>query len=116
DLNPAIPAWLADLISTLHAKDPADRFQSADEVARLLRNYLRHLRAPGAYSPPRLRRRAPGRSRKWWLLLVPALLAVVALPVLLCAGIAYWLVSMLPVDAPLAKQGDGPPALQQLAA
>ena len=36
ELNPAVPAWLADAIARLLAKDPDDRFVSAREVADLL--------------------------------------------------------------------------------
>jgi hypothetical protein len=46
ELNPDVPEWLADIIETLHAKDPDDRFQSAGEVAALLRQHLAHLRDP----------------------------------------------------------------------
>ena len=33
EVNPAVPAWLAEVIARLQAKDPARRFQSAAEVA-----------------------------------------------------------------------------------
>ena len=33
EVNPDIPDWLAEIIVKLHAKDPADRFASAAEVA-----------------------------------------------------------------------------------
>lgn len=36
ELNPEIPEWLADVIDRLLAKSPADRFQSAREVAAIL--------------------------------------------------------------------------------
>jgi hypothetical protein len=36
ELNPDTPEWLADVIDRLLAKSPADRFQSAGEVAELL--------------------------------------------------------------------------------
>src|SRR5205807_8015562 len=42
-LNPDVPAWLEALIGRLMAKDPAERFQSAAEVAALLEGYLAHL-------------------------------------------------------------------------
>lgn len=35
-LNPEAPEWLVAIIEKLHAKDPADRIQSAAEVAELL--------------------------------------------------------------------------------
>jgi len=40
ELNPAIPPWLSKIVERLHAKDPAKRFQSAEEVAGLLGSYL----------------------------------------------------------------------------
>ncbi len=33
EINPEIPEWLVAIIDKLHAKEPADRFQSAAEVA-----------------------------------------------------------------------------------
>src|SRR5581483_10409375 len=35
EINPAIPEWLVEIMNRLHSKDPARRFPSADEVARL---------------------------------------------------------------------------------
>jgi WD40 repeat protein len=43
ETNPAVPAWLEALIARLHAKDPADRFASAAEVANLLSRRLAQL-------------------------------------------------------------------------
>jgi WD40 repeat protein/serine/threonine protein kinase len=39
EIIPEVPEWLCNLISKLHAKDPADRFQTAEEVADLLAKY-----------------------------------------------------------------------------
>jgi eukaryotic-like serine/threonine-protein kinase len=39
-LNPAVPGWLIDVIDRLHAKKPADRFQSAADVAEVLSRAL----------------------------------------------------------------------------
>ena len=44
--NPEIPDWLEALIARLHAKAPADRFQTAAEVAELLGRHLAHLKPP----------------------------------------------------------------------
>jgi hypothetical protein len=51
ELNPDIPVWLETLIGRLMAKDPAERFQSAAEVAALLEGYLAHLRQPEVAAP-----------------------------------------------------------------
>jgi hypothetical protein len=48
-VNADIPDWLAAIIAKLHAKKPADRFQSAEEVADLLGQHLAHVQQP---SPP----------------------------------------------------------------
>jgi serine/threonine protein kinase len=46
ETNPDIPDWLQAVIAKLHARDSADRFQSAAEVATLLEQYLAHLQQP----------------------------------------------------------------------
>ncbi len=51
-LNPETPAWLEAIVERLHAKDPADRFASASEVADLLGQCLAHVQEPLATLPP----------------------------------------------------------------
>ncbi|MCI0684621.1 MAG: protein kinase [Gemmataceae bacterium] len=46
EVNPDIPDWLQTIIDRLHAKDPAGRFQTADEVAELLGRRLGQLQRP----------------------------------------------------------------------
>ena len=50
---PEVPQWLCDIIATLHAKDPAQRFQSAAEVAALLEQHLAHLQQPSLVAAAR---------------------------------------------------------------
>ncbi len=50
ELNPEIPDWLVALVDKLHAKDPADRFQSAGEVAESLNQHLAQLQQ-AAWTP-----------------------------------------------------------------
>jgi hypothetical protein len=52
EVNPEVPEWLADVIARLHAKNPADRFQSAEEVADLLGRHLAHVQHPSVVSLP----------------------------------------------------------------
>jgi serine/threonine-protein kinase len=52
--NPQAPPWLERLISRLLAKDPAERFQSAEGVAHLLEGYLAHLQQPTMTPAPQL--------------------------------------------------------------
>src|SRR5262249_41972560 len=52
EVNPEVPDWLAGVIAKLHAKDPADRFQTAAEIAELLGAYLAHVQHPSAVPPP----------------------------------------------------------------
>ena len=42
EVNRDIPDWLAAIIDRLLAKNPDERFQSAEEVAKLLSDHLAH--------------------------------------------------------------------------
>ncbi len=51
DITTDIPAWLVAVIAKLHAKKPAERIQSARELADLLALQLANLQMDGAPSP-----------------------------------------------------------------
>ena len=72
DTNPEIPDWLVAIIDKLHAKDPAERYQSASEVAELLGRHLAHVQHPSVVPLPAAAKpageTAPARSaagRRW---------------------------------------------------
>jgi hypothetical protein len=46
ETNPDVPDWFVAIIAKLHAKDPAQRYQSAAEVAELLGRHLAHVQHP----------------------------------------------------------------------
>jgi hypothetical protein len=50
--NPEVPDWLEAFIAKLHAKKPADRFQTAQEVAEALGQGLAHVQQPGNMAAP----------------------------------------------------------------
>jgi serine/threonine protein kinase/WD40 repeat protein len=80
-LNPAVDAWLANVIAILHAKEPGQRFGSAAELAGVLGQYLTHLEQPAVQpKPPRLARRRGqcGRRLKRLTLLAIAGLLLLA--------------------------------------
>jgi urea transport system substrate-binding protein len=52
EINPNIPDWLAAMVVKLHAKEPAQRFQSAAEVAELFGQHLAQLHQPHLVAPP----------------------------------------------------------------
>jgi serine/threonine-protein kinase len=52
EINPDIPDWLTAIIGKLHAKEPAERFQSAAEVSELLSQHLAHLQQPQLVPQP----------------------------------------------------------------
>jgi hypothetical protein len=52
EVNPDIPDWLSASIARLHAKNPADRFQGAQEVAELLGQHLAQLQNPNVAATP----------------------------------------------------------------
>lgn len=52
EINPDVPEWLCAIIEKLHAKEPSERFQSAEEVAELLEGCLAHVQQPSAMPLP----------------------------------------------------------------
>ncbi|MBY0523837.1 MAG: protein kinase [Gemmataceae bacterium] len=64
EINPQIPGWLAAIVDRLLAKEPAERFQSAKEVADLLRNLLARLESAEAAAIPICPMKY--RKRAWW--------------------------------------------------
>ena len=52
ELNSDVPDWLEAIIDRLLAKEPADRFQTAAEVADLLERGLAHVQQPTAVPRP----------------------------------------------------------------
>jgi hypothetical protein len=99
-LNPDVPEWLDGLIARLMAKDPADRFQSAAEVAELLEAYLAHLREPATKAAPWFQP-APRIRRKGWAARLLLLCLALALPVYLLAEV------LAQPAAPPANDKDG---------
>ena len=52
EINADVPAWLAAMIDKLLAKSREDRFQTADEVARLFERCFAHLQHPTSLALP----------------------------------------------------------------
>ena len=52
EVNAEIPPWLEAIVAKLLAKNPADRFQSAGEVAELLSQHLAHVQNPAQVERP----------------------------------------------------------------
>ena len=63
EINPEIPEWLCGIVAKLMAKRPDDRFQSADEVAKLLEECLAHVQQPTAVPLPAFPPLPPGEGR-----------------------------------------------------
>jgi serine/threonine-protein kinase len=67
EVNPDMPAWLDGIVAKLLAKDPADRFQSAAEVAALFERCLAHVQQPMTVALPAVPALPrPGRERPRW--------------------------------------------------
>jgi serine/threonine protein kinase/Tfp pilus assembly protein PilF len=79
---PGVPEWLADLVSQLLRKNPAERPETAREV-------LRRLDDGNPLNPPERRTRATGKSTRDTKWARPRLLLVIAAGLLLVA-VAWW--------------------------
>lgn len=101
--RPELPAWFEDLIAKLHAKQPGERFQSAQEVADVLAKHLAGVRALGsAYMAA-----SPRRSQARWLMIAP-----IAAALALFVG---WLASGFGASELRVKEGVAAPAASLLA-
>ncbi len=67
EVNPAVPEALAAVIEKLHAKEPADRYQTAAEVAAVLGQLLAGVQRPAPATAKRVASRAAQqpRCRRW---------------------------------------------------
>ena len=64
EVNPEVPIWLTAIIQRLHAKQPHDRFQSAQEVADLLEHCLAHVQQPTTVPLPETLRNLDRPSKR----------------------------------------------------
>ncbi len=76
EIIPETPSWLSDLIARLHAKDPAERFQSARDVVDLMQRYQHELATYGKVAS------AQSRPKRSWGVPLAAAAAVVLIGVL----------------------------------
>jgi serine/threonine protein kinase len=84
EVNSDVPAWLAAIIAKLHAREPANRFQSAADLATLLEQCLAHLQQPTLIPLPHIPGvDQPTRTRQSWFRLswIAASLTLVAVGV-----------------------------------
>jgi serine/threonine protein kinase len=87
EVNAETPQWLCAIISKLHAKNPADRYQTAAEVAQVLEQALAELqqvpasitrKLPAAQPSAVATENRPLSPQRWWLVGGLAVLVVVA--------------------------------------
>lgn len=52
EINPDVPSWLCTIIDRLLAKQPSDRYQTADELGTLLQQCLAHVQQPATVELP----------------------------------------------------------------
>jgi eukaryotic-like serine/threonine-protein kinase len=87
EINPEIPAWLEAVIARLHAKAPAERLQTAAEVAEALG---RHRTPPKRTDVARRVAKVPGRQVRRKRALRAALVALLLLGVIMAAGVVAY--------------------------
>ena len=98
EVNPQMPEWLEVLVQRLHAKEPAARFASAGEVARILEQCLAHLQQPLATPLPESLRPVP--RRRAWVGRLPRRLAFAAVLVLVTGSASWWVWKNNPSSPP----------------
>ncbi len=102
EINPDIPEWLYKIIRKLMAKDSADRFVSADVVAKLLEECLAHVHAPTRNSLPRVKFRSTILKRFSTIMSDKRILSLLSLSLFVAAALFPW---------PIASIGHPEPAI-----
>ncbi len=116
DVIPETPQWLCDIIAKLQRKRPDVRFQSAGELADVLRDYEERLKTNPSFKQQKRRPSLAQRAGQWTIAAAVLLPTVVSL----IAGITDWfsksngkLSETTKVAASLAEPGQMPfPASQ----
>ena len=105
EIIPEAPSWLCDLINKLHAKDPNDRFQTAQEVADLLEECLTEMKTHGTLAhPPRFpEKKPPVRKAVCWIIAAMVLLALMLIFTLSNFGGRHDAAPTTPTTYPAAK-------------
>jgi hypothetical protein len=110
EINPDIPLWLGEIIDKLHAKSPAERFQSAQEVAELLGDHLAQLQRSGGSGgrrteahPSDAPRATPSTPRSRWVKAAAVFLPLIAGGLVLTEAtgltqIKQWVVTVLRIS------------------
>jgi serine/threonine protein kinase len=80
EINTEIPEWMCRLIAGLHAKEPDQRYGSAESVERVLRQCISHVEQPDVNPIPQQLLLAPTAATRW-----AKYAAGFALAVLVCA-------------------------------
>jgi len=105
EIVPDVPAWLCDLIAGLHAKDPAQRFQTAAEVADLFSQHLAHLEHPSQVARPYIGR--IGDQTRQRRMMFAGAAAIVAIGSALCMHYLPWRVPAYEPVIPAQTAGMG---------
>jgi WD40 repeat protein/tRNA A-37 threonylcarbamoyl transferase component Bud32 len=118
EINPEVPGWLVEIIARLHAKEPAQRFQSAAEVAELLSKHLAHLQQPALVTMPERMLCVPqarGRQRptrqRWAVVAAALVVLLVGLSVTEATGVtrvAATVIRILTPDGILVVEVEDP--------
>jgi serine/threonine protein kinase len=103
ELNPDLPDWFDRVVSRLLAKNPADRFESAAEVAILLKQCLAHVEQPLLTPLPASLAKIDSRN-------LTSIVWRYVMPVVLLSLAAFTVAMMMPSN-PESRPDPTPPAL-----
>jgi serine/threonine protein kinase len=109
-INPDVPEWLEALVAKLQAKEAADRFASAAEVAALLSRRLAQLQAGAAVTDPeRPAAKPPDQPRKPAPRFLTAGRLAGAVVLVACVLASWWVLQNRWLDGGGRQQTTAPP-------
>ena len=113
EASPEVPDWLVTIIEKLHAKNPADRYQTAREVADVLGQHLAHVQHPSVVPLPAVPAPIPPQGnvvlvdershkgrRRWAIAIVAMLLLLGSLSLTEATGVTDFATNVIRVLTP----------------
>lgn len=98
EINPTVPVWLERIVSKLLSKSREDRFESAEQIAEVLKDCLAHVNAPITNPLPRIYSRLSWLKRCTSIMNDKRILSLFSISLFVAAVVLPWPIAAVARD------------------